>query len=256
MWGIWSAITIWDTIQAQFVPVQDVPTIWEIVIRYSPNWPLWLWGLIGLGILVAAVLEGSYRIHKKLASELNGKVQGKPVLELATNPEVVVGHMADSKSGTPICELFAASIMIRNKPATSTSESDAKDVYSMITYYDSDGKEELIDNIFGNWNEKGYHSFPKQMLQQPQASDSREITLKSTGLPCQLILAIKHKEDDNCYAFGVDSLRYTWLKNPRYELKGRKFQISIRLVGKDVSKTFKFQLSNRGKGGGMEIGVF
>lgn len=254
IWGLpYGCASIYDFLQGQEFLPSTYPKVSDVI-------PLWLpstWLIIGVIAIIIVTFEGAHRLVRRnnaLAELQSYKNQLRPNLELAANPEVTRGHMCDSKTGMPISvELFAASVTIRNNPTTRTSESDAKDVYSLITYYDSEGKKELIGNIFGNWNEKGYDRFPQPLLQQPHGSDSREITLKSTGLPYQLILAIKYEEDNNCYAFGRDSLHHPWLRNPLYELVGQQFRISVNLVGKDVNKVFEFQLHNHGKGGGMDI---
>jgi len=254
IWGLpYGCASVYDFLQGQEFLPRTYPKVSEVI-------PLWLssaWLIIGVVAIMIVTFEGAYRFvqrNKALAELHSSKNQLRPNLELAANPEVIRGHMHDSKTGMPISdELFAASVMIRNNPKTHNSESDAKDVYSLITYYDSESKKELIGNIFGNWNEKGYDRFPQPLLQEPHGSDLREITLKSTGLPYRLILAIKYKEDNNCYAFGPDSLHHQGLRNPLYELVGQHFRISVNLIGKDVNKVFEFQLHNHGKGKGMDI---
>ena len=73
MFGIWFGITIFDTVQAQFIPEQNTPpTIVGMIAQYMPNWPLWLWGLIGLGILIGAILEGAYRKNRSIQKQSGG----------------------------------------------------------------------------------------------------------------------------------------------------------------------------------------
>lgn len=64
---IWAGLGIFDFVQGQAPPNTQIPTIAELL----PNWPWWLWLIIGLGIFIGAILEGSFRKYRELRDDVD-----------------------------------------------------------------------------------------------------------------------------------------------------------------------------------------
>ena len=72
----------YDTVQAQVFPDEDLPA----VVAWVPSWPIWAWGFILLGIVIAIILGSSVSLIKQAYRQLNTIEAVQPNIGFLGNP--------------------------------------------------------------------------------------------------------------------------------------------------------------------------
>ena len=243
-------LVVGGVVSAVFIPTDNTPD--NTLIAHA------VFGAIGALATLVLIIGITYLVHLQIApyrqrnealakvSELEkiiSEQKSKPTPQIIIyEPMVDLFKYRDDKTNTVFDNIYAACIWCANCPEIKSPETSAKDVYAIIDYFD-DKAENLLLSIMGTWDEK----------------DLREIEMKSSGIPHNLGLAIKHKDDDFCYAYNYDNQALVDLRHRGRELIGDKFQITVRIKGTNIEGGLfdeifsSYILFNDGKGKGMRI---
>jgi hypothetical protein len=211
---------------------------------------------------------------ERLRDELNQIKIARPNIELDSSPYVDIRAIlrrtemeetgltgATGVSTGPKGEVWTASpstyqpyfahAKFCNRATAYTVEAKASDVTAEISFYSDEGKL-ILDRIYGRWGD----------VEQPKEAFApirpfAKVEFEPTGYPHELDIAMKYKEDENCYAFNNETYfsGRDW-RVPKFLLRGNKFRIKVNLKGVPmVDKEWWFMLYNEGVGKGMRIEV-
>ncbi len=196
------------------------------------------------------LLRAPYLQRNELRRMINEQ-ENKPKAKIvASKPTAGIGNARDLERNIDVKNIYAAEVKFYN----SSLQVSASNVWATIRYYDSKEENEIGFQV-ASWEETGdKDTFLKY------EGDTREIELKPNGPTYTIVLAIKHIEDDVCYAYSRKLYNYKDLRHPDYKLVGHRFVIIVSLRGQNVDydvvgedKEFVYILHNRGKGQGLAI---
>ena len=146
------------------------------------------------------------------------------------------GRLSQRKKSKMVHVLFS------NEPEKPTKLNDAIKVRAELTYYDTMDKR-LLGPINGRW---GDSKEPGQ-LTPDQRMEILFMNFPSNGAECNLDVAMRYPDDQECYAYNNESYFAPngSFKKPEYKLEGEKFYVRIVLKGAIFKeKVFWFTLHN------------
>jgi len=248
--GIWGYLAVLLSILSILNAYSNITGNPISVFSIVPTWG-WLTLLI-LGLVITPFLA-----FHKIKTKLDRYENAKPNMEMYGSPYV------DSRtilSGTEIEGKYNvlgtpdfAHVKFCNNPQIRLTqvETTAKNVVAEISYFDNESKELLEEPIYGRW---AGTKQPDTLLPFEPIRDLCQVDFESNGLPMELDISLKYREDENCYAFNNESYSFPNWKIPKFILKGDKFKVRVTLVGENVERReWWFMLYNEGKGKGMRM---
>jgi hypothetical protein len=134
-----------------------------------------------------------------------------------------------------------------NNPERRVEVHDAIDVIARINYFDERGNNILGREIKGLW--EGVE--PTRISQPKPNYELTQTIIPSNGDERSLCIGIKYRNDQDCYAYALESYSNTeFLKNENLNLKMGIARVEIVLSGRnlDSTKPFIFRLINPGIG--------
>jgi hypothetical protein len=218
-----------------------------------PALPPYAWPVIGFAmffVAAMAIMIGYRRENQDLRERLNHILSACPNLELikayvdertifdVNNPQTVIGKP------------FFAHARFHNNPTIRSAEAEAKDIVAEITFFNSDGKNQLLEPLYGRW--EGTQS-PSSLPRGDPTRDLQSVKFEVSGLHRDLDIALKYLDEDACYAYNNESYFVQKWKKPEFVLQGKQFQVRVRLRGQWVDKEWWFTLHNPGQGQGLKI---
>jgi len=243
----WIVVAVFfGVVSAIFIPTSDA-----LIYRA-------IYGAIVAIIALILIVSITYIVHLIITPyrqrndlrKIIGEQENKPKAKIEASELLAgMGDVNYTKRNIVVNNIYAAAVRFANN----SSEISAKNVWAKISYYDSKEETEL-GSLIASWDElSDTDIFPAY------ATDIREVELKPKGPPYTIVLAIKHTEDEACYAYNSENYNYKDLRKPGYKLDGEKFVMFITLVGQNVDedifggKQFAYILHNNGKGQGLII---
>ena len=212
-------------------------------IDFPPNW--WSWQIsviIGLVIIIFIILESAYRQVPKLKSNI---IWGETFTDQRTW-YIENKSMTIAATGTPS---DACHVKVLNSPSIRKADAEATGVWAKVKYFC--GNNEIVV-VYGRW---GSERQPASISRYNSLSELYSISLPATGIPKELDIALKYKEDEDCYAVANESFREsTDGRVERFRLNGSEFRVEVILRGNNMKdKDGIFLLRNLGKGKSIEL---
>lgn len=139
-----------------------------------------------------------------------------------------------------------------NEPEAELEGQDAIDVIAKIQYKDGQGNHIFEKEIRGLWQ----GNEPSRYVSQKQDYEFTQMTLPSNGDERSLCIAIKNIDDEDCYAYTLDSYQNSkFLRRNDLKLGHGVITVEILLVAKNLKsgKAFSFRLVNPGKNRDVSI---
>lgn len=190
--------------------------------------------------------------NTSLTNHLHQIISSLPNMELYREPYVDIRHIKDTHTRELIGSPSFAHIPFCNNPQVRSADARAKDVVAEITFFDSEGKKEVLEPFWGRWGDT------KQPSYLESGTPTREldsVDFEESGLEHELDIALKYQDEEVCYAYNNESYWASGWKLPKFILHGERFQIRVRLRGQMVDKEWWFILHNLGKNQGLKIEV-
>ena len=189
------------------------------------------------------------RLHQIIISLPNIELYGEPYVD-----ERII-YRLESRSDiidNPPPKPYFTHVKFCNTPQVRSTDARAKDVIAEITFFDSEGGNEVLKPFKGRWGDT------KQPSYLEQGTPTREldsVDFEENGNEHELDIALKYQDEEVCYAFNNTSYSAPMWKNPNFELNGERFQVRVRLKGQMVDKEWWFTLHNLGRNQGLKIEV-
>jgi len=142
-----------------------------------------------------------------------------------------------------------------NESSHSGNDSIARNIIARLTFVDEFGETLNLSPpqkwIPARWvNQAGY------IMDRPNI-DSEEAHIRDilpNGISQRIDLAIKYWEDENCYAFNVDSRFDPKWKKAEWELRVKRFKVHVEIAeGMNILAEKWYALSTRGKDDWLDI---
>ena len=213
--------------------------------------PTWGWlTLLILGLVIIPFLA-FHKIKTKLDNYENAKpnmaIYGSPYVDSRKIFSVIKVEGRHNVIGEP----YFVHAKFCNNPEIRTGKATANNVVAEISFFNIELKK-MLATIYGRWADTKQ---PGTLPPFDPIRDLCQVDFEPNGLPRVLDIALKYREDENCYAFDNESCRYSghW-RLPKYLLQGDRFYVRVCLVGKNVDRgEWWFMLHNEGKDKGMRI---
>ena len=267
------ALFVFLSAQLDLIP-HDTPIVGE-VINNSITQSLTALCAIGIFVLmvVLALVYVPSRIHEEQNEEIVNLVGARNQVEqelkkLRDSRPQIVFHMSREgpqhlpvRVGAEVTTLHYRLLQIwfRNLPRDThpTSHAIAKSVSAEIAFLDGAGEEKLFDEIQGQWAET---EAPTWISPKKLGEGNPRIGMEPGYSSYKLIIALKFIDEEECYPYALEhfggsyaqSLE-TYGRNPKMALPKGSFQVRVRLLGINVKEEFKFELTNPGISGNMEL---
>ncbi len=156
-------------------------------------------------------------------------------------------HGSTSSIEAETREQTYAVINFANNPERRADVHDAKSVVARIRYFDRDRKDLLGREIRGLW--AGYE--PTTDAVRKRDSEYTTIDIPANGDIAPLCIAVKSRDDVDCYAYCLDSYvdGVTFLCNEQLRLRGGLIMVQVVIAASNMDDvTFTFRLTNPGRG--------
>jgi len=197
------------------------------------------------------LLQAPYRQRNEARKHLREyEAEPKPNLEVYDSPytdsRTIWSITQPRKSlGSP---LFAH-VKLYNNPKVKSPEANARKVFPQITFYDINLKKLLKPGLirFGDTPQPPHQEHGKSRREY------YEVEFNANGNPWELTIALKYREDDDCYAYSDHSYAYSDWRKPEYLLEGNSFYVRVHLSGENAEGDSWFILHNYGADGDLEL---
>lgn len=159
-------------------------------------------------------------------------------------------HGTTEDSYTETIDQAYALIDFVNNPDVKKNVHNADRVIARINYYTENGNEILKREVKGFWSQNPEPS--RIVAPQPDIS---EIDIPANGDERTLCIAVKNKEEVDCFAYSSDSYKNSeFLKRPDLRLGTGTIIVHVTLSGVHLDNiVFRFRLVN--PGGGRDISI-
>jgi hypothetical protein len=245
------------------VNLPDAWSWWEIVLRVGgwlgavalPAWLVtWVKGLPASPWLLAFVVIILVLLIGNAAVQLDTQIEA---YEKWPKPRLVLDRpfvdQRDLCNALGIVEArpYFAHVLVRNDPGLRKAEAAANHVIARISFFGAGDCDPLF-TIDGRW---GDTEQPATRSPFAPISDLRRMHFPPNGETHELNVAIKYREDEECYAFNNESCRIPGWRNRDWGLQGQEFRVRVTLQGEGMDKDEMrwFVLRNMGKGSGIEL---
>lgn len=225
------------------------------VSAFSPN----SWTAIGVAIGFLAIglyVMGLKKENMNLTRRLDQIISSLPNIELYGEPYVDERIIRELKLRADMVDSplkpYFTHVKFCNNPQVRTADARAKDVIAQITFFDSEGENEVLNPFKGRW---GDTKQPSYLEQGTPVRELHSVDFEESGLEHELDIALKYQDEEVCYAYNNESYWASGWKLLEFILHGERFQISVRLTGQKVDKEWFFILHNLGKNRGLKIEV-
>jgi hypothetical protein len=244
----------WENLRKALLMLLGV-LFWAIpqAVGLTSNAPTFgTWKVIGTPLAVIFILAGILWHFMDLQSALADR---KPNIDLAENPFEVgdISMIMDIKelynTFRVIGTSYLGQVVFSNNPKNRNDKNNADSVLAEITYLD-ENKNRLFPQIQGQWSIEGHININSS--EKPVES----IDFPNNGAKRKLALLIKYPEDEYCYGYNNDSYSHLYFQNPRFEIRCKRFFISVQLKGAFLSanRAWEFEVETKGKGDTFSIG--
>jgi hypothetical protein len=129
-------------------------------------------------------------------------------------------------------------------------EADAAKVFTSLTFYRLPNGEKLFGPIEGRWSDAKQ---PIDLSPYSSLDGMSEVGFAANGKPHSLDIAIKHLDDQVCYAFSSPSFYAERGCRADWVLVGAEFRVEVTLKGHGLAETINYKLINHGRGNELEI---
>lgn len=188
------------------------------------------------------------RLHQITSSLPNIELYGKPYVDertiyrLKSSSDIVVSPPKP----------YFTHVKFRNNPQVRSADARAKDVIAELTFFDSEGKNEILNPFKGRW---GDTIQPSHLERGIPTRELYSVDFEESGNDHELDIALKYRDEEVCYAYNNESYSAPGWKEPKFVLHGERFQVCVRLMGQMVDKEWWFTLCNLGMNQGLKIEV-
>ncbi len=267
------ALFVFLSAQLDLIP-HDTPIVGE-VINNSITQSLTALCAIGIFVLmvVLALVYVPSRIHEEQNEEIVSLVGARHRAEQQlkklddSRPQIVFHKYREGpqylKVGAGDTEETATihyrllQIWFRNQADNPTEDAIARNVSAEIEFWDREGKEKLFDEVRGQWAET---RAPNWISPETLGEGNPRIDMEPGYSSYKLMVALKFIDEEECYPYALEhfggsyaqSLE-TYGRNPKMALPKGSFRVRVRLLGINVKEEFKFELTNPGSSGNMEL---
>ena len=136
-----------------------------------------------------------------------------------------------------------------------TARVDAEDVSAEMVFNNLTGR--VVGPIVAIWEnvEETARGMYGQLIDQVRRTDIR-VNLPANGLPARIILALKNQDEDDGYAFNLESTGIQNWTNPMLVIPPSQYKLTIELRGKNIEPNptvLNYDLTVLGAGDTFEI---
>jgi hypothetical protein len=250
--GLWSAVSLLQTITSV-----TIAEIFENRVFSSIVYTLFM------VILIFKVIEQ----RNQLESEHPQIILGQPHVDERTviippKENIEYSSQTGSYGGTispyqPIPKgiervekYYFAHAVFSNKPMAG----NARNVVATIEYFDSKQNQIPIYNFYGRWGLEKEQ--PRAITHTTFPKEQFRVDISPNGDKYELDLAMKHQNENFCFAFNDVSYYSVEFRKFEYILKDNTIYICVTLNGeKMIQSSYWFKLTNEGKNAGMKIQI-
>ena len=161
----------------------------------------------------------------------------KPMCRLSPISRISGGNVL----GT-LAEPYFVHAWIANSPEHPTRDSVAQRVVAHVTFSELGHGNDLL-TMAARWS----HTPEPALVGGAVREIHNEIDMQPNGLAYPIDIAMKHLEDEECYAHNNESVTYEMWRHPQRALKPGKYRVRVDLRGVGANKTFWFELHNPGR---------
>ncbi|MCJ7584315.1 MAG: hypothetical protein MUO30_06045 [Anaerolineales bacterium] len=149
-------------------------------------------------------------------------------------------------SDVEITEQTYVLVEFQNNPERRAKVHDAVEVIARIRYHNDKGDDILGKEIKGLWAGRE----PSRLTVPKEDYEFTQMTIPANGDERILCIGIKQKDDEDCFAYSLESYRGgKFLKNDDLKLGAGVIRVDITLSGSNLDDVpFSFRLVNPGKG--------
>ena len=163
-------------------------------------------------------------------------------------PSAISQYQSVSKSVDRIEKYYFAHAVFTNKPPAG----NAMNCIPEIEFYDEHMNRIPIYGFYGRFGQERAQPDSRDFAQTPKSQ--LRVDILANGDTYELDLAMKHKQENFCFAFNDESYSAIEYRRLDFKLSGNRIFICIHLRGENLKlPPFWFELLNEGKDGGMKI---
>ena len=188
----------------------------------------------------------------------SGKVQyrysGGTVDASEYKPAIREKHGTTDNSEIETAKQTYVVIAFANEPEAKLEGQDAIDVVAKLKYKNNLGKYIFSEEIKGLWQ----GNEPSRYVSEKQDYEFTQITIPANGDERLLCVAVKHIDDEDCFAYTLDSYQNSkFLKRNELNLGNGVISVEVHLSGKNfkTEKPYLFRIVNPGKNRDISIAV-
>jgi len=178
----------------------------------------------------------------KLRSKIISFENNRPILKIYQLPEFSVLRVPPrNKLSTTSANPIVARMKFYNQPVRMSDNSIAKKVAIQLTAYDINWKP-IFNPLNGIWSNE---DDVMDVLNLKEGS--KQVDFEPNGLPHELALIMKYREDQNCYVICNEIFAFGDLMYPHVEINREEFYLRIRLIPTNADAVeFYFLVKNHG----------
>ncbi|HEV8440780.1 MAG TPA: hypothetical protein VGT40_22055 [Methylomirabilota bacterium] len=140
----------------------------------------------------------------------------------------------------PIYEI--TQIWFTNQPAAPGESSTAKDVTATLEFFDPKSRVARV-TAHGQWAVTTAPEHVGYMGTTPVTD------IPPSAIPVKLMAILKHPQDTSAYAYAQENIYASPDgRHASYELPRGRYRLRVKLLGKNVNKSFAFTVDNGGLG--------
>jgi hypothetical protein len=203
-----------------------------------------------IGIIFSFILFAGFCLWHFL--ELQRKIKELEIVEYILKiyhpPYYSVMRLQNKNKLINSADPIVARMQFFNQPIRRSKNAIARKVAAQLIFYDIKWNP-LLEPVYGMWS---LNDEVQDTINLKEGT--KEVDFEPNGLPHELFLLMKYRDDSECYAVTNESFEYGELKYPHLEINRKRFYLRIRLLSTNGDAVeFDFLVKSHGASGRFEI---